>query len=267
MANNKKTDERVVFRTVSNLVGANSSFGAGTYLWYAYSAQNANYTNIASQPEFNVRKVLYDEFKVSHMVIKYRPYTNQVIISQGVGATAANFNPDIYTFIDRNGGAPVTTSSDVPAKIQQYDSCKIFKWTKSWSRKVALGTFWTSTSQPTMLSTENAAQPWVQKGILGFVGIYAQYLQLPPNTNLGELTVEYHVQFRGKKATAFSYDAVSGSVILTPLSSYTVMAPFNPPQSVEHVLYDETIDISGSAIVVKSVKSGEQAIKDRSAER
>lgn len=266
MANNKKVDERVVFRTVTNLVGQNSSTGVGTFCWYAWSAQNANFTNVTAQPEFNVRKTLYDEFKVSHLVIKYRPYTNAVQILQGLGATAANFNPDIYTFIDRNGGAPVSSSVNVPAKIQQYDSCKIYKWTRSFSRAVKLGAFWTNTSFPTLLTTDTGAMPWTQKGILGFVGLYAENLQMPPNTNLGELTVEYHVQFRGKKATSFGYDPVSGSVILTPVSDYSALTVMNPPPTIASTLLDEYIDISGSAVVIKSSITGQQAIKGRTPE-
>lgn len=271
MSNMLKVDDRCVLRIVNNLVGTQSStvpgYGSvGTFVWNAYSPQNASYFNITAFSEWNARKVLYDEFKISHMTIKYRPYTNAVQILQGLGATAANFNPDLYTFVDRNGGAPVSTSVDVPKKIQQYDSCRIHKWTKAFNRTVKVGRFWTSCAYPILLTSDNAAQPWIQKGILGFVGLYAENLQLPPGTNLGELTVEYHVQFRGKKATSFGYDPVSGSVILTPVSGYTPLAPHNPPPTVVQTLGDEVLDISGGTIVVKSSRGGEQAIKNRGQE-
>ena len=260
MAQNKKVDERIVLRTVTNLIGKNSSWGAGTYIWYAYSAQNSTATTVVSNPEWTPHATLYDEFCVTSMTMKYRPYTNAVQILQGLGATAAFFNPDVYTFIDRNGQTPVTTNFGVVSKIQQYDSCRIHKWTKPFSRTVKLGRFWTSTVSPLGNATDAAYQPWVQKGVLGVFGLYAEQLQLPPNSALGELTFEFHVSFRGKKPVAFAYDATSGSVILTPLTSFSHVPVFNPPAAT--VYPDEYLDISGGTVIVRG-QSGEQAIKDR----
>lgn len=139
---NTKTDERVTLRVVQDIRAVGSTANnVGSYVWVAYSPQNTAYFNITSSTEFTARKALYDEFKISYMKISFRPSVNEVISAQGTGATAAFFSPDVYTFIDRDGNAPISTSLNIPAKLQEYASCRIHKWTRSWTRTLKTNTF------------------------------------------------------------------------------------------------------------------------------
>lgn len=252
---NTKTDERVTLRVVQDIRAVGSTANnVGSYVWVAYSPQNTAYFNITSSTEFTARKALYDEFKISYMKISFRPSVNEVISAQGTGATAAFFSPDVYTFIDRDGNAPISTSLNIPAKLQEYASCRIHKWTRSWTRTLKTNTFWCNTNYPVANTNEPEFQPWINKGVMGMVGVYAQYLQVPPTNLLGQITVTYGVQFRGKKPTAFGYDPVSGTVLVTPIECYPLIVPQNKVLAAERA--DQYLNGDGEIV---SLRDGQLA--------
>jgi hypothetical protein len=203
------------------------------------------------------QKQLYDEFRVVSAKVTYRPFYN--VIQPTSTTTAATIN--LYTAIDRDGGTPVSSATQVPVKMQAYDSCRIFKTNKSWSRTMKLRTFWTDCSQyqANPSGGNGAMQPWINAGALQALIIYAENLPVNTGALLGELTFTCNVQYRGKKPVSFGFDPVSGSVIMTPLESYAPLAVFNPPVSEVDVLQDEYLDISGGNIIVVSNTDGEVA--------
>ena len=227
MASNTKVLESVKYRVQVPVTTATSATGVGQYVFQTYTTQNSLYTNVAGSPEFAAQKSLYDEMCVTSCKVTYRPFYdnvapgNSTTSSSGVG----------YVWIDRDGNAPVATSIGVPIKLQAYDSCKVVRLNRPWSRMIRTkGKFWTDVNIPTIQSSvTGSSQPWVNAGALQMLGFYAEKIPLTAGQALGDITVEWNVQFRGKKPVAFSFDSVSGSVILTPLSSYPQLTPTNQP--------------------------------------
>jgi len=261
-ANNTKTDLKAVYRSVFQVKTQASSSGVGQYAYYAFSPQNASYTNVTTFSEFNAQKQLYDEFRVVSATLTYRPFYN--VIQPTSTTTAGNIN--LYTVIDRDGGTPVSTAVQVPVKMQSYDSCRIFRSSKGWSRTMKLSTFWTDCGQPTVNpvgGNVGVYQPWTNKGAVQALIMYAENLPVNTGAILGELTFSCKVEYRGKKPVAFGLDPVSGSVIMTPLESYVPLPVFNPPLTLAEVESDEQIAcVDGQVVVISNNDDSEAKAAD-----
>jgi hypothetical protein len=143
-----------------------------------------------------------------------------------------------------------------------YDSLKTTTFYKKMSRTVKLKSFWTDCSAPTVVpqSVNGTAQPWVIAGCCQSIVWYGEKLPFGTGTALGQLEVIWRVQFRGKKPAEFTYDALSGSVIVTPITSYTALAVGNPPQSTADVLGGARMIVEDGVIKIKSNITNEQAV-------
>jgi len=265
LSSNTKVDVVSVYRTNTALtVTAAVTPSLGFYHYSAYSPQNSQYVTIAQQSEFQSQAKLYDEFNIVKVKYTYRPWANvQTLAAQAPTAPVAFYDINLYTFIDRDGSNPISTSTNATQKVQSYDSCKIYSYNKKWSRVVRKKTFWTDTNFPTMnpASSSGLAQPWINAGAMQVLGLYAERIPLNAvGELLGELITEYTVQFRGKKPALYAYDPVSGSVIVTPTSSYPPLAPSNSPDSLPVVLGDEVITCTEDGIKVLSTIDGQQAL-------
>jgi len=254
IAANTKVDLKASYRVPYNFV-ATTGASVGTYAYSAYSPAHFNYSNLAAMSsEFTAQKQLFDEFCITGMTVKYTPMIN-VNNTSSTGGDAR-----IHTVVDRDGTVPVSTSVSVPNKLQAYDSYKEFNIYKRWSRSVRCKSFWMDTGIASINPQAEAgtAQPWVNAGLTQVLVLYAQYLPpaAAPPYNLGTLTVVWNVKFRGKKTTAFGYDPVSGTVFMTPISSYPADIPITSekvglPGDDEKI----TCDMSGN-LVVQSDYSG-----------
>lgn len=255
-ANNTKVDLRATFRSVVNMKV--SPMGDGTsglfYSYLQFSPQNANSANVGNHPEFAAQSKLFDEFKVTSVSVKFRPF---ITTFQYVNTLKPTDN-QMYTVIDRDGGTIVTASTAVIPALTQYDSCRPHALTKPWKRTLKLNSWWTDCSAPNVAPGSNTAiQPWINAGAVQTLHVYVENLFITNMSPVGEITYEYNVQFRGKKPAAFTYEPNSGSVIITPLESFnlTALAPFNPPVAPEDRIYDTKLvcDENGNIQVVSNV--------------
>jgi len=196
-ASNTRVDEDVRYRSTQTFSTKASATGVGQFAFSTFSPQNANHYNISQISEFNGQALLYDEFRVKSVKVSYRPFYNVMTVQDFV----ANSNINLYTFVDRDGNVPVSSSINVPLKIQAYDSCKIFKTTKAWSRTLKCKTFWSDTASAAVnprVGTLGTLQPWINAGIVQCMGLYAENVPVESAANIGEITYEVHVSFRGK---------------------------------------------------------------------
>lgn len=214
---------RTSYRTTTNM--RVQPMGDGTsglfYSYLQFSPQNANSANIANHPEFMAQSKLYDEFKVTSVTVKFRPF----ITVQSYVNTLKPTDNLIYTVIDRDGGTIVTAATNTVPALNTYDSCKSFAITKPWKRSMKLKSWWTDCSAPNVTPGSNPnIQPWINAGAIQTLHVYVENLFITNMSPVGELIFEYNVQFRGKKPVAFSYEPNSGSVIITPLESFNSVA-------------------------------------------
>jgi len=230
----------------------------GQFINYQFSPQHLTYYNITQSSEFLAQRNMFDEFKITSMTVQFKPYATQAVPNNGTSI----LNNQCYTCIDRDGNVPVSTSMSVPLKILSYDSAKTHILQKSWSRTMKLKGWWTDTGVPTMQpgTANGTAQPWVNSGAVQTLTHYGEQLPFGAGSVLGQYTVAWRVQFRGKKPVSFSYHEASGSVIMTPFTSFSVIAPFNPPKPIYDVINDEAIvDCSGGLVIIKSAVNNELA--------
>ena len=227
MRNNTKVDAKFTFRYTGPAIYATGV--AQNYLYYGFSPLNSNWASIVDNTEFNTQKTLFDEFCVTSMRVSFKPVQNVVLPASAVSAYS---DPNIYTIIDRDGNVPISTSVNVNSKLQAYDSMKKKHYTKTQARTVKCSKFWVDTATPTVPAGINQVyQPWTNAGLNQVLVYYAQAL---PGLNAGDVigTFEtvYHVQFRGKKPSVWSLDPLTGSVLITPMSSMpNQLEPTNKP--------------------------------------
>jgi len=255
---NTKVVESVVYRTTLNSVPNASTTGVGSFINYQFSPQHLTYYNITQSAEFLAQRNMYDEFKITSMTVQFKPYANVAFPNNGT----TTLNNQCYTCIDRDGTVPVSTSMSVPLKIMAYDSAKTHILQKGWSRTMRVKNWWTDTAVPTIQpGVQNGnAQPWINCGAVQTLTHYGELLPFGSGSVFGQYTVSWRVQFRGKKPVSFSYHAASGSVILTPFTSFSVIPPFNPPRDIDDVIDDEAVvDCSGGLVIIKSAVNDELA--------
>jgi len=260
MASNTKTVERVVYRATTTFTATNAARAPGFNAYNRYSAQNLDVYNLTASSEFLAQSKLFDEFKVSHVKITYKPFYNVITPTTQV----ANADINLYTWVDRDGGSPVSSAVDVPQKIQAYDSCRISKITKGFSRTMKLKTWWTNCDRPLISAFDATSQPWINAGAVQQLSFFAQNVPITSAQNLGQITCEWHVQFRGKITPMYGYDPVSGSVILTPLSSYATAEADNPPPGITMAAGDETVECGEEGLVITSAYDGSVAVANTS---
>jgi len=256
---NTKVVERVVYRTTLNSVPQQSTVGGvGAFINYQFSPQHLTYYNISQSSEFLAQRNMYDEFKITSMTVQFKPYATQTFPNNGT----TTLSTQCYTCIDRDGQVPVSTSMSVPLKIMSYDSAKTHLLQKSWSRTMRLKGWWTDTGLATLNPAlqNGTGQPWINAGAVQTLTHYGENLPFGVGSVFGQYTVTWRVQFRGKKPVSFSYHAASGSVVLTPFTSFSVIPSFNPPRAVADVIDDEAVvDCSGGSIIVKATANNELA--------
>lgn len=217
-AANTKVDEKVVYRIRQN----NSLFGATTvsnYFYSAFSPYNQTYANITSVPEFMAQANMFDEFCIKYLKVTYRPLYTQTPAPQPPGTPGTAWESTQYTAVDRDGKTPVSSSIDVPSKMLTYDSCREHQWNRKWSRTLKLKSFWLDASIPTHAPVGISTQEVTNAGYMQALIHYGQNCYAPIGV-IGTYDLEFGVHFRGKKPVAFSYDASSGSVILTPVENF-----------------------------------------------
>jgi len=250
LALNTKVDQAVVYRSMVKAVSTAWSQGTiANGFYYNYSPQSADVVSVNGNQEFLIQSKLYDEFKVSSMKVTYTPYqTFNASIQPGSITDGL-----IYTVIDRDGRTPINAGNmQLPQKLMSYDSCKAFHFTKKWSRTVPVKTFWTDCSNPVFSNLAGGAssQPWTNAGCLQQLIIYSEGM---PSTGVyGQFTVEWRVQFRGKKTTAWGFDEGTGAVILVPLENFPSLPLSNPPG----------ITLTAPAEITLSVVEGEIVLSD-----
>jgi len=257
-SSNTRVIERVVYRTTLNSVPATSSTGVGSFVNYQFSPQHLSYYNITQSAEFLAQRNMYDEFKVTSMTVQYKPYATVAFPNNGT----AILTNQCYTCIDRDGQVPVSTSMSVPLKILAYDSAKTHILQKAWSRTMKVKGWWCDTGIPTSNpgTQSGNAQPWVNAGAVQTLTHYGENLPFGAGSVLGQYTVIFRVEFRGKKPVSFSYHSASGSVILTPFTSFSVLPPFNPPRAIDDVIDDEAvISCEGGVVTITSSVNDEVA--------
>ena len=227
MRNNTKVDAKFTFRYTGAAIFAQGA--VQNYLYYGFSPLNSNWASVVDNTEFNTQKALFDEFCVTSMRVSFKPVQNVVLPNAAVNTYS---DPNIYTIIDRDGNVPISTSVNVNSKLQAYDSMKKKHYTKTQTRTVKCSKFWVDTATPTVPAGINQVyQPWTNAGLTQVLVFYAQAL---PGLNAGDIigTFEtvFHVQFRGKKPSVWSLDPLTGSVLITPLSSMpNQLEPTNKP--------------------------------------
>lgn len=259
MSNNTKVDERITLKYYQTILPVNSASPPASYDPYVFttwSPQNSNQQNVTQSQEWSVHASLYDEFKVTSMTVSFTPAATQ---NSPLGLGTANTAIKAYSVIDRNS-TPLASfaTTSVPAKFLQLDSCRTHSMLKPWSRTLRVKNLWCSTQNPIFDAAVGGpggvgAQPWVASGALAVLALYSEKIPTAVGAPLGQVIISFRCQFRGKKPSAYKYDPLSGSVIITPLSSYTQIAPQNPPQSQNLVEDDEHFeDVSGNIIIVSN---------------
>jgi len=226
MSNNTKVDAKMTFKFTQS---AKYAQGGVNYLYYGFSPLNAKGVTVNDCTEFNVQKALFDEFCITSVRVNFKPIAN--FLAPAAAVTTPTYT-NIYTLIDRDGNVPISTSLDVPTKLQAYDSLRKKHFLKPQSRSVKCSKFWIDTSTSYLPSGINQQfQPWTNKGLNQMIVYYAQ--QLPgynANDIMGTFEVSFNVQFRGKKPSVWSYDPLTGSVLITPMSSMpNQLDPTNKP--------------------------------------
>jgi len=186
--------------------------------------------------EWQARSSLYDEFKITSLKLKYKPYYTESTLNTQYSPQSAISNVDIYTIIDRDGTSVFSASLNMPAKLAMYDSYQRKPFNKPWSRSLTTSLWMNTASVPVAPGTvqgNQGLQYLVNGGALQEMMIYCYNLPQVANQQAwGQITVEFNVCFRGKKPTSLSYDPVSGSTIITPLSSFTHATDLLIPQNV-----------------------------------
>jgi len=255
-AANTKVDLVAKYRIPLNF-SSQLGINVPTYAYSAFTPCHSLFSGLAvSSTEFQAQKQLFDEYCITSMKVTYSPLVN-------VNNSAINLgDPRVHTIVDRDGNTPIATSVSVPNKMQAYDSYKEYTIYRKWSRTLRCKNFWMDTGITGINPQAEAgtAQPWVNAGMTQVMAIYCQELpaSFPVGTNLGSMTVEWTVKFRGKKTTAFGYDPVSGSVILTPITSYPRDIPVTS-SVIGLTGPDEVLTCVDGEIVVTSSYSGEVA--------
>ena len=245
MALNTKVQISATYRMTGDIVtlqGSSSQAGVSTNFFV--SPQHSQYFNVGQSQEFAVYSKLYDEFQVNSVTVKYRPTVTDV----PPNILTASTTPLSYTFIDHDGYTPLALATGIPGKILTYDSCKVGRIDKGWSRTMRVNkSWWQDTGFPVINpSAQNgAAQPYQNAGCVQVLGFYTERLPYPVGTNIGAVEITFKVRFRGKKPTTLSYHAPSGTVMITPVSSMgPFLEPANPPQSIETVLGGDGVHLS-----------------------
>ena len=262
MSTNTKVQVAATYRLTADIVTAPTPGAAsGVSANFFITPQHSQYFNVAQSQEFAVNSKLYDEFQVNSVTVKYRPTITDVPAS----LLTASTTPLSYTFVDHDGYAPLTLATGIPSKILTYDSCRVSRIDKGWTRTLRVNkSWWQDTGFPVINpgAQNGAAQPYQNAGCVQVLGFYAERLPYPVSTNIGGIEITFKVRFRGKKPTSLSYDPASGTVMITPLSSMgPFLVPSNPPRPIDEVLANDGIhlvcvdgvptfqDASGNAIL------------------
>nr|WAE42310.1 MAG: capsid protein [Cressdnaviricota sp.] len=240
-------------------VTAKTGISVGTYVYMTGSPCHSGYTPlVGASSEFVAQSKLFDEFCITKCVMKYTPFFNT---TQPTNAGVAG-DPRIYTIVDRDGNIPVSSAFNVPNKLQTYDSYRQHTIYKPFSRNVKCKSFWMDTgiAQIDPQADAGTAQPWVNAGMTQVLVMYAQNIPVGNNLNLGTMTLEWSVKFRGKKSVTFGYDPASGSVIMTPTTSWPKDVPVTGTVQGGGG-YDETIECNDvGSIVVRSNLTGDTGV-------
>lgn len=240
MSQNTKVDERITIKT-QLLAGIANGTIAQNYTLSMLSLMSGSATTgpasgvlpFGSQPEYIERQFLYDEVKVTGFTVKFRPsVTQQNLYDQGY-VESANLqkitDPIIHTCIDRDGNTITNSSTQVPTKMQCYDSYKSFSCYKPWSRKVAVKGIWMDTKLlVTQLTSNYATVLQTQAGYLSTLIVYGENLPwnaIPTATTevYGVVEVHYHMCFRGKRPVSLALDR-DGNLVMTPASAFAPIA-------------------------------------------
>jgi len=244
---NTKVDERVKFTYVQPVVCQNGPAGSSvlTYAYYKFSPWSSTCFNLYSMAEWQARSGLYDEFKITNLKVSFKPYYTEITLNQQYSPQSAISNVDLHTIIDRDGTTAFSASLDIPSKLAMYDSYQRKNITKPWSRSLKT-TAWMNTSalpaSPGSVTSNQAMQYIVNNGLIQELVLFLYNIpNITANQAWGQVTVQFSVCFRGKKPATLSYDPLSGSTIITPLSSFShtddVLVPMNPSvQLVDHTL-------------------------------
>jgi len=254
MSNNSKVNLNATYKLFQPYITQTATAGtAGNYGYSAFSPMNATAVSVNQSAEFMVQAKLYDEFCVTSMTVTYIPNATENNLATGLGSGQQN---SLHSWVDRDGGTPVSTSIDSVKAIQAYDSAKRGTIIKRHSRTVKCKRFWQDCNQNSLSAPFQLTSPYAQAGLLQLVGFYVEKLPFAAATTLGSFLVSWKVAFRGKKAMNLSYDPLSGSVIMTPLSSYPHVKPGNEPLTEDQVLAgDQSIhcDLSGNIQIVSNL--------------
>jgi len=265
MASNTKVDERVTFKSHQPLVLGVAAGGTLNYALSYYSPFDSTASRfnglLSNVQDFQVHLKLYDEFRLTGFTIRYRPTYNMDSIAL-LQLNSTVWDTNIYTWVDRDGSYITSAATNVPDKIQSYDSCKMFDYKKAWSRhvKVAPRNGWLDTrlgiSTGGIDNNLTANTLFKQQGYVQSLGIYAQNIPTEAVSatgnfcNLGMFQIDWHVQFRGKIPQNVTLNN-DGSLTLVSIDKF---APIQPTQPAA-VISDESgplvsYDGSGNPVLV-----------------
>lgn len=252
-SNNTKAQVNAQFKLFQNFTTIPSSTGtAGNVGYSLFSPMNGTACSVNQSNEFLIQSKMYDEFCVRSLKVTYLPGTNinNLVTGVGNGTTV-----DLHSWVDRDGGTPVNSASNSPQQIQAYDSAKRGNIMRKHVRRVTCKPFWVDCNQNVLMSPYQLTAPYAQAGLLQLVGFYTEKIPITAATTLGTFVIEWNVSFRGKKSMNLTYDPISDSIIMTPLSSYPALPHGNPPLSEKDVLsFDQTLscDASGNLVITSN---------------
>ena len=259
-SDNTKVSVNSVFKLVQPWISQVPVSGnSGNYAFSTFSPINGTAVSVNQSSEFLIQAKMYDEFCVKSVKMTFRPNATENNFATGLGSGQSNL---VHSYIDRDGGTPVAAAIDSVKAIQAYDSAKRTTILKSHSRTLKCKPFWIDTNYNVMNAPFVNVQPYTNAGLLQVCGFYAERLPFSAATTLGTITIQWNVAFRGKKSMNLTYEPLSGSIIMTPLSSYPHTPAGNPPLSEKDVLQlDQTlqVDASGNLQIVSNL-NGETAV-------
>jgi len=213
-------------------------------------------------PDFLQQKALYDEVCITGFTVYIKPVITQMTAydqNYALGpALQRHLETYVYTWIDRDANSITASSTNVPAKLGDYDSFKKHAFNKPIKRHVAVTPTWFDCNVVAAAASILGNQFLTARGLLSQLGIYGENLPWSTITSDPEVwatvDVAYHLKFRGKKPVGFSVDA-DGVITLTPMNLYAPLLPTMsalPPSdsSTGQLIRDVGFDGSGNPLYV-----------------
>jgi len=263
---NSKVDAVLTINCPNSLKIQSGSIAVNYVLGYITALANPpgvgnHATSWWMNPDFLQQQALYDEVCITGYTVYYKPVVTMTgIYDQGSMTLELQrqAEPYIYTWFDRDGSSVTASSTNVPAKLGDYDSFRKHDATKPFKRHIKIRPTWFDCNVIPQSGTNSllSDQFLTVRGLLGLLGIYGQNLPWQLTTDpetFAMVDVAYHLKFRGKKPVGFTVDR-DGVITLTPTKLFspiqTTMEPLPIGDSGGRLIRDTGTDISGNPLTV-----------------